>query len=83
MPYWRIDDWGAWAIYNRSRSLDAVGVPARMGSPDQRNFLAHSGFERNAVEAMGGEEILLKYSEASLKCVKKYSASGLLKLEQK
>jgi len=73
---------GAWAIYNRIFS-DAVGVPARMGSPDQRNFLAHSGFERNAVEAMGGEEILLKYSEASLKCVKKYSASGLLKLEQK
>jgi len=49
------------------------------GNYDHRNFLAHSGLERNAVEVKReNDKILLKYCEDLIKRVKEDSARGLL-----
>lgn len=61
-----------WSIYN-----DALGRP--VGEPDARNFLAHSGFERNLTEIRkkddGGVYVRYRYSKSSI--VKKFCQQGL------
>lgn len=70
-----------WELYNRVFSATFDG-PVWIGPPDQRNFLAHSGFERNAFEVKSDAGVTLRYCGSALKTVMKYSASGLMAAEK-
>lgn len=60
-----------WTIYNQL-------LGNRIGEPDKRNFLAHSGLEKNVVEVKKeSEKLMLRYHEESLQTIKKMSTQGL------
>lgn len=68
-----------WELYNRIFSQSKC---VKIGGPDKRNFLAHSGFERNAFEVKSNECVKLRYHDSTLKTVMTYSASGLTVAEK-
>lgn len=59
-----------WEIYN-----NILGKP--IGEPDKRNFLAHSGFERNLVEIKKTENAYVRYRENKIKIIKDFCQQGL------
>lgn len=60
-----------WKIYN-----EILG--RRVGEPDERNFLAHSGFERNIVEVKKeGCKIKLRYQEDKISTIADFCQRGL------
>ncbi len=62
---------GDWQTYN-----SVIG--RKIGEIDERNFLAHSGFERNTVKVKKENGmLLLKYSEEKIKTVAKMCQKGL------
>jgi len=64
-------DINKWQIYNEI-------LEASLGEPDKRNFLAHSGFERNIVEIKKDEEeLFLRYNEDKIETIADYCQSGL------
>ncbi|MDY6985650.1 MAG: CRISPR-associated CARF protein Csx1 [Candidatus Thermoplasmatota archaeon] len=74
-----------WTSYNwiyAEKIAEKKAIPVS-NKRDKRNFLAHSGFERNSVEIKKDEEIMLRYSKDSLKDVKNYALSGLSYQEYK
>jgi len=49
-----------------------------LGEPDKRNFLAHSGFERNVVEVRkDGKILFLRYTGEKIKTIVSLCQSGL------
>lgn len=68
-----------WTLYNRIYSEKKAILTPVSNKIGKRNFLAHSGFERNSVEIKKDEEILLRYSRdpEALKDVKRCALSGL------
>ncbi|MEM2865446.1 MAG: CRISPR-associated CARF protein Csx1 [Candidatus Bathyarchaeia archaeon] len=61
-----------WEVYNSI-------LGRSMGEPDRRNFLAHSGFERNLVEVRKDVHrgILLRYREDKVGTIEKICKDGL------
>lgn len=60
-----------WEIYNKI-------IGKKVGQPDARNFLAHSGFERNLIKVKKNkEEIWLRYDENQVKTIVKLCQRGL------
>lgn len=60
-----------WEIYNSI-------LDKSIGEPDVRNFLAHSGFERNITEIKKeGRKIFLRYGENKIKTIKEFCQKGL------
>lgn len=60
-----------WRIYN-----EILG--RNIGEPDERNFLAHSGFERNIVEVKKeGNKIMLRYRENRIRTIAGLCQRGL------
>lgn len=59
-----------WKIYN-----EILGRP--IGEPDSRNFLAHSGFERNIVELKKNEDVHIRYREKKIRTVISFCQKGL------
>ncbi|MEM4318134.1 MAG: CRISPR-associated CARF protein Csx1, partial [Candidatus Nitrosocaldaceae archaeon] len=67
-----IDDW---------KLLRKV-VCKSIGGPDERNFLAHSGFEENIVEVINiGGTIRLRYDTSSIDTARRLSTRGLIAIE--
>lgn len=65
----RIDDW----------TLLRKVVCKPIGEPDDRNFLAHSGFEENIIEIINRGGIKLRYNNDHLKTLRrKLSTKGLI-----
>lgn len=63
----RIDKW---EIYNKI-------IGKNIGEPDERNFLAHSGLERNIVEIKKDDELWLRYLKDRIECIRKFCQKGL------
>jgi len=62
---------GNWQIYN------AI-LGKSIGEPDERNFLAHSGFERNVIEVKKENgKLLLRYRRDKIRIVKDLCQRGL------
>jgi len=60
-----------WQIYN-----NVLGE--KIGEPDARNFLAHSGFERNVTEVKKENgKLLLRYNENKIKTIINFCQRGL------
>lgn len=60
-----------WEIYNKI-------FQRTVGEPDSRNFLAHSGFERNIVEVKkNGRGLMLRYIEEGIDTIMDFSCEGL------
>jgi len=60
-----------WQIYNK-----LLGKP--IGEPDARNFLAHSGFERNVIEVKRKDnDILIRYRQNKIKTIRDLCQRGL------
>ncbi len=62
----------SWTVYNKV-------LDKQEGPLDFRNFLAHSGFERNAVELKrDGELLYCRYVKKHLDTIKKFCCKGML-----
>ena len=60
-----------WKIYNEI-------IEKNVGEPDERNFLAHSGFEKNLIELKKDSgELWIRYLEKRIDTVKKFCQKGL------
>ena len=61
-----------WNLYNSIMNAEA-------GTIDKRNFIAHAGFERNAVELRKvNENIQVRYAEGAIDTVAKLAQTGLI-----
>ncbi|MCX8176077.1 MAG: hypothetical protein N3E48_02455, partial [Candidatus Bathyarchaeota archaeon] len=48
-----------------------------VGEPDERNFLAHSGFEKNLVEVKKVKNVYVRYKEEKIGTIKNFCQKGL------